>query len=186
MAEEVHAGVQGPNGERLQLTVGGGRSIAVIVKDLLPLLILALVGALGYYRIVTHDTRLATIDEHLQRLYAQQDSQRSDLQRSLLGQFEQQREQLRTQTELVNTEGQQVRAALRENREVTGKALHDQNELLARQTDHLSKNQDGLMEALRQQTERLRVWLATVLWKLEHPDHPVSLDVPLPHPERGR
>lgn len=47
MADEVHGTVRGGNGEQLQVTVGS-KSIGLQTKDLVPILLLILIGLGGY------------------------------------------------------------------------------------------------------------------------------------------
>lgn len=66
MAEETHIQTTGPNGERLSFQVGT-KSIAVYVRDLLPVLLLIAIIVLGYLRYVA-------VDKHLERLALGQDA----------------------------------------------------------------------------------------------------------------
>ncbi len=180
MADDVSVHSAGGNGERLEVNLQH-RSVSLFTRQLPFVLIIFLVAGLGVYRIRTHDVRLATIDMHLQTLYAQHDTHRGEMQALILSQFDQTRSQLRAQSELINSEGQQVRASLRENRDITGQRLQEQNELLSEQTKDVTKNQVAIIEHMRQQTIQLHQWFAVVIFKLENPEEHISLDFVLPH-----
>lgn len=180
MADDINARLPAGNGEHIELNLQQ-RSVSVFSRQLPFLLIIVLVAGLGVHRIRSHDARLATIDTHLQNLYAQHDTHRGEMQALILSQFDQTRMQLRGQSELINSEGQQVRASLRENRDITGQRLQEQNELLSEQTKDVTKNQVAIIEHMRQQTIQLHQWFAVVIFKLENPEEHISLDFVMPH-----
>lgn len=163
MADEIQASVPtGPNGERLEVKLGT-RSFAFQARDLIPvLLVIAMV--VGGYLVVQ------SIAERQDRGFKGQQVGFDKLEKLL---------------ELTHTNQAAMLAALRDNRDVTGAVLREQNTLLGQQTEQLSTNQAGIVAELHQQTALQRQWFATLLFKLQHPDQPVSIDIPLPS-ERGR
>jgi hypothetical protein len=160
--DEVHGSVQGPNGERLQLQLGS-KSFGVSAKDLVSVLLVVVMGV-GFYLTVNSLT--------------------DRLDRGNLNQEEGFRK-LEKLTELTHVNQAAMLAALQQNRDVTGNLIREQNELLRQQTEQLTKNQAGIVDGLHQQTGHVRQWFAVLLHKLQHPDQPISLDIPLPQ-ERGR
>lgn len=91
MAEDVHITAPGGNGERLELRVGS-KAFGLSAKDLLPILLLLLVGVMAYYR-------TKTIDTDLQALGTRQEVIRSEL---------------REQNALVQAQTQELRTELHE------------------------------------------------------------------------
>jgi hypothetical protein len=81
MADEVQGTVQGPNGESqtLKLKVGGN-ALGLTTKDLPLIILMILLGVIGYFRTVTMDKSIAAVNTHLQALYARQDQIRHELQ----------------------------------------------------------------------------------------------------------
>ena len=169
MADDIRINSNGP--DRLEVNVKD-RAVKLATQQLPFVIVLALVGALGMYRIKTHDATLQATNAHLQALYVRQDQHRDAMQTLLLAEFAQQREQVRALSALVHSEGEQLRAALRENRELTGSRMQKQDDLLAAQTEEVRKQH------------------AIIIWNMAHePSQHLSLDLPLPterHPERGR
>jgi hypothetical protein len=162
MAEEVQGTVQGGNGERLELRIGS-KSLGFTTKDLVSVLLVVAV-CVGFY------LAFQSLTDGQSRGFQQQQAGFTKLEHLL---------------ELLHTNQAALLVALRENREVTGGILREQNELLRLQTEQLTTNQAGIVAGMQQQTSHLRQWFAILLFKMEHPDQPVSIDMPLPQ-EPGR
>jgi len=111
MADEINASVPtGPNGEKLTLNLKE-RSLGLSTKDLLPVLLLLLLGVMAYFRTQTIDANLKTIASQLQALYGHQDTIRDQLQEQNKGvqaQTDELRTELREQNRFVAEKFSQV------------------------------------------------------------------------------
>jgi hypothetical protein len=162
VADEVQGNVQGPNGERLSLQLGS-KAFAVTAKDLVSIL-LVLAVCVGFY------LAFQSLTQNQERAFSNQREGFHKIAEVLA---------------LLHTNQASMLAEIQSNRDTMSTLVVQQNTLLSQQTKELSTNQIGIVEATHAQTSQMRSWLAALLFKLDHPEQPVSLDLPLP-PERGR
>jgi hypothetical protein len=163
MAEEDVTGrIQGPNGERLEVRVGS-KSVGLTTKDL-PLIILMALMGVGFY------LAFQSLTQNQERAFSNQREGFHKIAEVLA---------------LLHTNQASMLAEIQTNRDTMSTLVVQQNTLLGQQTKELSANQVGIVEAMHSQTSQMRSWLAALLFKLDHPEQPVSLDLPLP-PDRAR
>lgn len=150
MADNIQVDAQpGPNGVNLKV---GTKQLGITGPIVIPVLCIALVAGIGWIR-----------SGDFKESFARIESQQQALQALVLNQVEQLRSQLKTQTELVNLESDQIRASLRENRELTAARMQKQDELLASQTEEVRKQH------------------AILVYNQSHePSQHLMLDLPLP------
>jgi hypothetical protein len=166
VADEVQVQSQGQgNGFTVDLKQ---KSLGITGPIVIPVVTLLLVGALGWIRSRDLKDALEATNAHLQQLYDRQERYRQDLQTLVLAQFEQLRALHLAQTELLTQQHKESLERLRENRDVTGVKLDQQNTLLG------------------EQTKEMRQQHTIMIWNQRHePGEHLMLDLPIP-PDRPR
>jgi hypothetical protein len=166
MADDIQVQSQGPgqgNGFKVDLKQ---RSLGITGPIVIPVVCLLLLGVIGWIRSRDLKDSLAATNVHLQQLYTRQESYRQDLQTLILAQVEQLRALHLAHKDLLNDQHKEWLAQLRENRDVTGAKLDQQNTLLGEQTLEMRKQH------------------AILIWNQRHePGEHLMLDLPFP-PER--
>ena len=167
MADEVQVQSQGPGGNGFSVDLKQ-RSLGITGPIVIPVVTLLLVGALGWIRSRDLKDSLEATNTHLQQLYDRQDRFRQELQTLFLTQVDQLRALHLAHKELLAQQHTETLERLRENRDVTGAKLDEQNKLLG------------------EQTKEVRQHHAIIIWNQRHdPGEQLILDLPIP-PERPR
>lgn len=107
MAEDVTGRVEGKNGERLEVRVGG-QAFGLTTRDLIPILLLILIGISGYLRIRAVEMHLNKIDTH----HLDLSKQRYEQDRYIDTQVEKLRTLIHEHNEKLAEQTQQIRVML--------------------------------------------------------------------------
>lgn len=143
MAEEVQVSMP-PGGNGMNLKVGN-KALGITGPIVIPVVCLGFVAAIGWLRSQDLRDGLASINVHLQQLYTRQDAQRSEV------------------YDLVKD----LMVSIRENRDIMGKKLDEQDKLL------------------RDQTEEVRKQHAVLIYNQRHePNQHLTLDIPIPKEQK--
>jgi hypothetical protein len=166
VADDIQVQSQGPgqgNGFSVDLKQ---RSMGITGPIVIPVVALLLVGTIGWIRSRDLKDSLDATNASLQQLATRQETYQQALQTLVLAQVDQLRTLHLAHKDLLTEQHKEWLAQLRENRDVTGAKLDQQNELLAEQTLEMRKQH------------------AIIIWNQRHePGEHLSLDLPLP-PER--
>jgi hypothetical protein len=159
VADEVQVQSQGQGGNGFSVDLKQ-RSLGITGPVVIPVVTLLLVGALGWIRSRDLKDSLDKTNTHLQAI-----------QTLVLSQVDQLRALHMAHRDLLNQQHKESLEALRENRDVTGARLDQQNTLLYEQTQEMRKQH------------------AIQIWNQSHePGQHLTLDLPFPpeRPERPR
>jgi hypothetical protein len=166
VADELQVQGQGPGGGNGFSVDLKQRSLGITGPIVIPVLALLLVGAIGWIRSRDLKDSLDATNVHLQQLYVRQETYQQALHTLVLAQVEQLRALHLSHKDLLKEQHKEWLELLRENRDVTGAKLDQQNTLLAEQTLEMRKQH------------------AIIIWNQRHePGEHLSLDLPFP-PER--